>query len=160
MIKSITEYKEEHKDYPILVLRMKIYDKPAHRCGYVGIPKTHRWHGKGYDHEMDINRDDVLVNHTDPIGTFLAANSHCVSIGYAAGVHGGLTYARGENDYPMEENPQGLWFFGFDAAHAHDYEDGGRSLEYMIAECRKLKKFLEENHNTKRVHKLKDGYKE
>jgi hypothetical protein len=35
-----------------------------------------------------------------------------------------------------------LWWFGFDAAHAGDDEDGGRSLGYMVEECESLARQL------------------
>lgn len=66
----------------------------------------------------------------------------------AADVHGGLTYAGGNDKYPVED--PGLWWLGFDCAHYGDVEiepdprfhfgrEGiVRSLEYVQAECESL----------------------
>lgn len=67
-------------------------------CGYVGVPKWHPWHGADYD---TPNVD----------------------------VHGGLTFARacGHGDeatgichVPAPGEPDDVWWFGFDCAHAGD----------------------------------------
>ena len=39
---------------------------------------------------------------------------------YDIEVHGSLTYADGDGEYPVKSN---LWWFGFDCMHAGDYED-------------------------------------
>ena len=64
--------------------------KGGHRCGYVRVPPTHKFHGKGYYEEGS----------TDAIE-----------------VHGGLTFAQIEPC--AHEDGQG-WWFGFDCAHAGD----------------------------------------
>ena len=63
----------------------------GHRCGYVGVPEGNKFYGLGYD--------DVHLNE---------------------GVHGGLTYAQGNGEYPVEAD---LWWFGFDCAHYDDKKD-------------------------------------
>lgn len=57
-------------------------------CGYVGVPKGHRFWGMDYDE----GEPDLMAISRE--------------------VHGGLTFASGEN---------GWWFFGFDTAHADDF---------------------------------------
>lgn len=78
-------------------------------CGYVGVPPGHPYHGKDYD-DVDVD------------------------------VHGGLTYARECMDLaevkkyrpeethdsiichvPEEDEPEELWWLGFDCSHAGDY---------------------------------------
>ena len=59
-------------------------------CGYVGIPKGHRFWGVGYDEDRDKELEDIADH-----------------------VHGGLTYSA--------EGDDGLWYFGFDTAHADDF---------------------------------------
>jgi hypothetical protein len=105
----------------------------GYRCGYVGVPKEHVCYGKHYN---DIESIEI---------------------------HGGLTFSsKQENeDYPLY--PQaGLWWFGFDCAHAWDLPDPNlvkndklksiihrdyiyrnddaeiRTLEYVRKECVKL----------------------
>ena len=91
----------------------------SHRCGYVAVEKTHPLYGEPYDQHYDLK------------------------------VHGGLTYARGGDSYPVVCG-EGVWWFGFDAAHFGDgsmnprmreYRDGMapvRSLSYMMDECESL----------------------
>jgi hypothetical protein len=54
-----------------------------------------------------------------------------------AEVHGGLTYSRVADGYPVEtESP--VYWIGYDCGHYMDDEDGGRSLDYCISECESL----------------------
>lgn len=64
-----------------------------HLCGYVGIPKGHRYFGKEYD-AVEFGGDDDWWP------------------------HGGLTYAQ---EAAPHEKPDGLWWFGFDCAHSGDF---------------------------------------
>lgn len=66
------------------------------RCGYVGVPKGHRFYGKNYTEiESQINYGNC---------------------------HGGLTFSSKNEDtnYPIESD---LWWFGFDCAHHGDGND-------------------------------------
>lgn len=74
----------------------------GHRCGYVGIPKGHKFYGKNY---CDIER----------------------SIDYGD-CHGGLTYSSEEekSKYPVESD---LWWFGFDCGHYMDGKDLDLAIE-------------------------------
>ncbi len=94
----------------------------GHLCGYVGIPTWHPWHN-----------DSGL---------------HCVD------VHGGVTYT--STDYPVPTGwpvtalpvvVPGLWWVGFDTAHAGDqipYMQRGfpgatyRDIDYVTQGCRRL----------------------
>jgi len=81
------------------------------RCGYVGVPKTHPWFGKGYNDEGPINCD----------------------------VHGGLTYA--DNTLYVQPDDTDLWWFGYDCAHFDDgvYGYGDRKeLSFCVEECENL----------------------
>lgn len=73
-----------------------IFSMNGWRCGYVGVPKGHKFYGKDY---CDIER---LLNYGD--------------------CHGGLTYSSNQenSEYPVESN---LWWFGFDCAHFGDGKD-------------------------------------
>jgi hypothetical protein len=144
-------YTVEHDDkaetYRCVVIRLSA-DGLNHRCGYVSTPVNHPFHGKGYEHEIDVpDVNAVPANHSDPVGMFTAAcrlanEASKLPISYMAQVHGGITYAGNRSGYPVtQENP---WWFGFDAAHCDDdRHDGGRPLSYMIDECHKLRAFLQ-----------------
>ena len=79
----------------------------AFYCGYVGVPVGHRLHGDPYD-QVNVR------------------------------VHGGLTYAdlhkRRLSDAPGTD---GLWWFGFDCAHADDRDDP-KDEAFVRAECATL----------------------
>lgn len=94
--------------------------RKKHRCGYVGVPVGHKFHGLDYS---DSRLPDL----------------EC---------HGGLTYANKWGDeYPADPE---LWWFGFDCAHLGDGEieadkdylyrrDGvPRSEQYVADECESL----------------------
>lgn len=64
--------------------------KLGHRCGYIGVPKEHKYYGVDYD-DIDID------------------------------IHGGWTYASGNNEYPVKSDD--LWWIGFDCGHYNDGKD-------------------------------------
>lgn len=70
-------------------------------CGYVAVPPGHALHGRGYD-DPDVD------------------------------VHGGLTYADACHGpichVPKPGEPDDVWWFGFDCAHAWDMSPG--SLQF------------------------------
>ena len=107
----------------------------GHWCGYVGVAEGHPWYGKDYNSEGVRDSD----------------------------VHGGLTFA--DKCQPYENEAQGIchtpepgepdhvWWFGFDCAHAWDlspqdkkkeaergYSDGRPycTLAYVQQQCAKL----------------------
>ena len=120
-------------------------------CGYVGVPQGHPWHGSGYSPGYD---DELNERELPPALKLL----HNVS------VHGGLTYADACQEGDDGETichvaapgePEPLWWFGFDCAHAWDlsparaYREmlGGfmtsrdetyRTADYVKAECASL----------------------
>lgn len=133
----------DNRGYRQVVIRL-CRDYSSHRCGYVGIPKTHPLYGKDYNHKSNVRLDGLTVQINNPVGTFLAAASigeeEYADLSYAANVNGGLTYAQGTPDYPVESD---LWWFGYDCAHIDDIDDGGKPLDFCIAECEKLSQFLD-----------------
>jgi len=107
----------------------------SHRCGYVGLPPEHPWHGLDYS-------SDTL---------------------YHIEVHGGLTYAGSSPGYPAEHD--GLWWLGFDCAHSGDgiiaggrgaleYKHGNpiRTEEYVVAECELLALQLRAGRLARSIH--------
>lgn len=78
-----------------------MFQSLGHRCGYVGVPKGHKFYGTDcgniYD-ELDVN--------------------------------GGLTYSDGGkgSEYPIKSN---LWWLGFDCGHCWDGRDLELAREYF-----------------------------
>ena len=99
-------------------------------CGYVGVPDSHPWHGKGYSECLhDCNEEDHYCWEHSP--------------GSAVRVHGGLTFAaachpdeRGEGygicHVAEPGRPDDVWWFGFDCAHAYDLTPGMILADRMI----------------------------
>ena len=86
----------EHAGLPCLMVRQP---SSGHWCGYAAVQPGHPYHGKDYD------TPDVEA-------------------------HGGLTYARGCQGpvchVPKPGEPDDVWWFGFDCAHAGDWSPGYR----------------------------------
>lgn len=92
-------------------------------CGYVGVPDTHPWHGKGYDEKVGACTDECTVTED-----YESHYSH--SVGGRIDVHGGLTFANAcahtddESKHichvPSPGEPDNVWWFGFDCAHSGD----------------------------------------
>lgn len=95
----------------------------GHWCGYVGVPPGHPCHGKDYD-DCDVD------------------------------VHGGLTYAKDCREpvcrVPKPDEPEHLWWLGFDCANAGDigpidrhfwiegYGQAHRDINYVRRETESL----------------------
>jgi hypothetical protein len=117
-------------------------------CGYVGVPDTHPLYGVGYSDclKPGCSDEDWCYEHS-PEGVL--------------DVHGGITYSdlcqEGDDaeticHIPAPGEPEPLFWFGFDAAHAGDvspgydfrygYEpfegDTYKDAKYMRSECAKL----------------------
>ena len=108
----------------------------GHRCGYVGLPAGHPLHGIDYSDPCPALKppaDDELVGKRSPLALICAAGdaSRMQSPEMVFNVHGGITYAGGKEAYPAPSD--GLWWFGYDCAHAGD----GKSPEYLAEQRRK-----------------------
>ena len=94
--------------------------------GYVGVDKTHPWHGKDYQDQVhcdeckyrDIDHAKSGVVNVVCADLHINVKKQLVAIVLLLECHGGITYAGGGNDYPMDSD--GLWWFGFDCAHPGD----------------------------------------
>lgn len=116
-----------------LACMAKRHPRYGHWCGYVGLPPEHPAHGKHYD-------DPFLEN---------------------IFIHGGITYSEFYADddeitgicrfLPEPNDPDPLWWFGFDCAHLGDLSPGVpdmglnrfqepvyRDLEFVRRSCSKL----------------------
>lgn len=141
----------------------------GHRCGYVGIPKGHQLHGIGYSKKVQILKTEDMENIATEragLGQLLSCiagkyREEYISPDMFFNVHGGITYSEGGN-YPVD-NPEGLWWFGYDCSHAGDardlnaiddekirsvmgrlqYDGVVRTLNYCIEECKRLAEQLD-----------------
>lgn len=122
-------------------------------CGYVGVPKGHPLFEVGYSSRIKSPPKELIERKIDidKIGAINLLYAMSMDITKACpltlllDVHGGLTYAR--NHFPKRE-PDGLWWFGFDCAHAGDLvpsehcinhpSDVYRDIEYAKKECESL----------------------
>lgn len=109
----IIEKEFEYKGLWCIVAMMDL----GHRCGYVGVPKGHKYYG---------------ISHSD--------------IEHIIDCHGGLTFSsKYENEnYPSKEHTD-LWWFGWDYAHfcdANDWESFEKNFDSEIVEKRKLYRSL------------------
>lgn len=87
----------KHKGYFCVVVLHEF----GHRCGYVGIPKSHSLYGMNYD-----DLDNVSV-------------------------HGGLSYSdNSQKAYPLYMQDD-IWWFGFDCAHCFDGRDYKAAREHF-----------------------------
>lgn len=124
-------------------------------CGYVGVPQGHPWWRKQY-HDVVTPTAEQLQQpiDTDKISVFAVfvealsgRDDDSARIDCLVHVHGGLTYS--DRGWPsLGEDPR-LWFFGFDCAHAGDYnpaydykygwgEGQYRNLDYVKSEIAAL----------------------
>lgn len=121
-----------------------IMTRGGHRCGYVGISKTHPLHGVDYSSSSEILKTDDMSNisiDAAGLGQMLNAligkyDEESITPEMYFSVHGGITYSGGQN-YPVESD--GLWWFGYDCAHSGDANDldaiedeGVRKIEMMV----------------------------
>ncbi len=101
---DLVEWRDEATGYPCLIVRGPM----GAWCGYVGVPPEHPWHGKHYNGDHDIDRDDAPADHVH--------------------VHGGLTYsdqcAGSICHVARPGEPEHVWWFGFDCAHSGDVAPG------------------------------------
>jgi hypothetical protein len=134
-----------------LKCRIRRVSHSGHLCGYVGVPESHPWFGKGYsdnvpattaqlEREIDINKMGVISLLCSDVPT-----TEATRIDLLIDVHGGITYS----DKGVE-HLDGMWVFGFDCAHAGDlcpvmaekYGSSGydtyRDFEYVKRETESL----------------------
>lgn len=105
----------------------------GHRCGYVGISKTHSLYGKDYDDYLEIKKEDIEGKEVSGVFPLLGAlldEDERVRIDAFFNCHGGITYAGGgaESKYPVKSD---LWWFGFDCAHCDDGKELDLAIEYF-----------------------------
>lgn len=104
----------EHAGLRCLILR---HDEFKHLCGYVGVDLSHPWYG--------INYNQCLLGCSGTKRFDCAWSKHHPSPEKLIDIHGGLTFSR-MGDKDSEYWPAGIWWFGFDCAHAGDLSPGLR----------------------------------
>ena len=109
-----------------------IFSEYAHRCGYVGISPHHPLYGVEYGQAID---NDLILKEVKEAkigkrGIIPVAfwDGERVRPDVIFNVHGGLTYSRGLDTYPIETDKE-YWWFGFDCAHYNDAKDWKKAFE-------------------------------
>lgn len=138
----------------------------GHRCGYVGLPKSHPLYGVSYGAYSPALDALWATAKEGPVGDRGIIPIFCALLNEADevqptpelvfDVHGSITYASSEAGYPVEHDD--LWWYGFDCAHAGDAKDFDllkdehlrdihtefgnegvvRDLAFVVEECEKL----------------------
>lgn len=115
--------------------------KMGHRCGYVGVGKSHPLYGADYSiphPALAPLPETEPVGKRSPITLFgMAFNRGLQSPSpeMAFDVHGGITYTKGGGDYPaLSVRP--TWWFGFDASHYNDAPAPGSEFDEIMNDVR------------------------
>lgn len=122
MKRFIVEEEYEYQGYKCVV----IFNYLGHRCGYVGVDKTHPLYKVDYGQYLNIKKADLpaemVVSGTIPLMMALLDEDERIKIDAYFQVHGGITYSGGgvKSEYPIESD---LWWFGFDCGHYGDKND-------------------------------------
>lgn len=123
----------------------------CHRCGYVGIPEGHYLYKKNYIKDKCLRFSDISKGNQGKRGKrgfmplvalMFSSETELVSPDVYFDVHGSITYAASDNEYPVE-NKNGLWFFGFDCGHAGDKKSPKDAYAYGLITDKQLKYFLD-----------------
>lgn len=133
----------------------------GHRCGYVGVNKTHPLYGVHYGDNPKILQKKLKELKKQQIGKrgiidVVCFDGRTVTPAIYFNVHGGITYSKGDrgDNYPVESD---LWWFGYDCGHCDDARDLSmikneevrkiyekfnegtiRNTEYCVKECESL----------------------
>ena len=113
----------------------------GHRCGYVGVDKTHPLYKVNYYDYLDILKEDIgdrEVSGVIPLFYACLDTDERIKADAYFQVHGGLTYSGGgdNSEYPIKSD---LWWLGFDCGHYDDRQD----LELAIKVFPERKEYYE-----------------
>lgn len=140
----------------IIFTRQKFY------CGYVGVPKEHPLFEVPYGSDtpyLPKFGEDEMVGQRGVI-SLICSGDRLQSPELVFDVHGSLTFSNKWDKGDIPELVDGLWYFGYDCAHAGDGEfpdvdgegniindrlgfsyvsmDQPKSLEFNIEQCESL----------------------
>lgn len=140
----------------IIFTRQKFY------CGYVGVPKEHPLFEVGYGQNTNYLAEltgEELIGQRGPI-SLLCGSDRMRSPEIVFDVHGSLKFSSKWEKGDIPELIDGLWYFGYDCAHADDGEfpdiddegniindplgfsyvsmDQPKSLDFNIEQCESL----------------------
>jgi hypothetical protein len=137
-----------------------------HLCGYVGLPVGHSLYGKDYNDVISVKPETtdrkINVSKVGVINLLCGVSqeqlsNNTIPICLAFDVHGGMTFAK----VGLSTSNDGLWYFGFDAAHCDDICPGYdklmrfdenqvyRTFEYMKNETNNLARQIYEYESSK-----------
>lgn len=115
----------------------------GHRCGYVGIDKTHPLYGIEYGTKSDCLKSSEMPDapmDKAGLGQMLQGlageyQKESISPEMYFSVHGGITFSGGApSKYPVESD---LWWFGYDCAHWGDGKDYSAIENEQVREIEK-----------------------
>ena len=92
-------------------------------CGYVGVPKGHRFHGMHYD-EVHL-RNEIVEDPYPPAHGGLTFADTCME---------GAPEAEGVCHVPEPGEPDDVWWLGFDCLHGGDLAPGMIRFHLMVEE--------------------------
>lgn len=107
------------------------------RNGYIGIPKTNKMYGLGYDEKTPLLqlKENQKFN-GNYMGLFCFAlgdnDDKCLAPSMYFSAHCGFTYADYINQNGEYNENKDLWYFGFDCNHAGDKQDWQKAYEYGL----------------------------
>ena len=135
------EKKWKNGKYQCVVLMLLRSNGPSHRCGYVKVNKKHPLYKKDCSEHcecLEPFREEILSTPISKRGILplFCWDKKRLSPEIFFDVHGGVTYSKGNVDYPIKTLlPR--WWFGFDCAHVGDTIETC-TLEYCVDECNRL----------------------
>lgn len=169
------QWQDEKTKLPCLIVR----GPSGALCGYVGVAPGHPLHGSAYGAKTTLPRETLVRLLTDREVLSLYSDDldseEGISVESILPAHGGITFAEacvhgaessGICHVPAPGEPDNVWWFGFDCAHAGDFTPGtnhrlpadlrdhigaptgwGRTIQYrnvgyVEAECRTLAEAL------------------
>lgn len=115
----------------------------GHRCGYVGIDKSHPLYGVGYGQHAECLVEILEAVKKGPVGKrgiipIVCNDGTKACPDLVFNVHGGITYSGdGDGKYPIElaEFEEKKWWFGYDCAHCDDRPDPALIKDKVWAAC-------------------------
>lgn len=110
--------------YPCMIVPNRML---GFRCGYVGVPVSHIFHGSAYNYTKYLSKKEILsTGWSDKLKVFLLSNpDYGLLIDDIIQVHGGLTFSEYWEGPELENKDYWTkhWFFGYDCGHYTDKMD-------------------------------------